>query len=189
MGRSSGEGSGSGSGSSGLRQRLLQHAAIPSSSSLAGAAAAAEAREGPSPPQHSPKGVSTAAAASASSSSSSPRKQPPPPPSSQPQAGGVVGRLWGSTSSSSGGGGGGDRWTGLLAALWALLFLALCVNKQELWVVLAGLVGYACLCFLLDVVAIPPLWNEPLKASQTARLSNGLVCVAHSIAMGLAAGA
>lgn len=78
-----------------------------------------------------------------------------------------------------------------MAALWALLFLALCVNRQELWVVLAGLVGYACLCLLLDVVAIPPFWednNGPLKASQAARLSNGLVCVAHSIAMGLAAG-
>jgi hypothetical protein len=95
----------------------------------------------------------------------------------------------GRSGSGSGSGGGGDRWTGLLAALWGFLFLALCVNKQELWVVLAGLVGYACLCFLLDVVAIPPIWDGPLKASQTARLSNDLVCVAHAIAMGLAAGA
>ena len=82
---------------------------------------------------------------------------------------------------------GTDRWTGLLAALWAMLFLALFVNKQELWVVLAGLVAYACFCFLLDVVAIPPFWDGPLKANQTARLSNGLVCIAHSIATGLAA--
>lgn len=82
---------------------------------------------------------------------------------------------------------GTDRWTALLVALWALLFLALVVNKQELWVVLAGLVAYACFCFLLDVVAIPPIWDGPLKAKETARLSNSLVCIAHALAMGFAA--
>ncbi len=134
-----------------------------SSSSSAGGGAG----EGPSPP-HDP---------------ASPRKPSHnPQPSSAAGAGGGGARAAGSS---------GDRWTGLLAALWGLLFLALCVNKQELWVVLAGLVGYACLCFCLDVglaILPTPLWDGPVKASQTARLSNSLVCVAHAIAMGLAAG-
>lgn len=76
-----------------------------------------------------------------------------------------------------------DRWTASLVALWCMLFLALFVNKKELWVVMAGLVGYACLCFLMDV-AIP----IPLKRSQRTRLSNGLVCIAHCVATGVAAG-
>lgn len=180
MGRSSASNESGGGGSSGLQQR-------PSSSSLLGSGstnnAAASPHEGPSPPPPALPPVAAGGAgkggvASASSSSSSPRKQ--------------RGESSNGTTGTSTSGGGGDRWTGLLAALWALLFLALCVNRQELWVVLAGLVGYACLCLLLDVVAIPPFWednNGPLKASQAARLSNGLVCVAHSIAMGLAAGA
>lgn len=172
--------------SSGLRQR-------PSSSSLLGSGstnnAAAAAHEGSSPPPPASSPVAAAGAAGGGKgvdSSSSPRKQ------QRGGEGGSHATSGTSNSTSTSSGGGGDRWTGLLAALWALLFLALCVNRQELWVVLAGLVGYACLCLLLDVVAIPPFWednNGPLKASQAARLSNGLVCVAHSIAMGLAAGA
>lgn len=156
----------------GPRGGEVRHRAVPSS-----LAAAAMAREGPSP-----------------ASSKGPRQQAPP----QAPAAAVAAAA---PSSSSSGllsfllhSSGGDRWTGLLAALWGLLFLALCVNKQELWVVLAGLVAYAGLCFLLDVVAIPALWpaegsaDRPLKAGETARLSNGLVCVAHAMAMGLAAG-
>jgi len=38
----------------------------------------------------------------------------------------------------------------LLGALWASLCWALFLNKAELWLVLAGFVGFSLLCLLLD---------------------------------------
>ena len=40
----------------------------------------------------------------------------------------------------------------LLGALWASLCWALFLNKAELWLVLAGFVGFSLLCLVLDVV-------------------------------------
>ncbi len=148
---------------------------LPSPSSSRGAAASVEHDE-----DHVQTVLSGQAKAPAAARRASPSSWQPPRASAVEEDEALVARLRSLVL-------GVDRWTALLAALWAMLFLALFVNKQGLWVVLAGLVAYACFCFLLDVVAIPPFWDGPLKAKQTARLSNGLVGIAHTIAMGLAA--
>jgi hypothetical protein len=68
-----------------------------------------------------------------------------------------------------------DRWTTLLVALWVFLCCALFVNKAELWVALAAVVGYSLLSFLFDI-GLSPAWSG-VKPT----LTNGLVSIAHAL--------
>jgi peptidoglycan/LPS O-acetylase OafA/YrhL len=97
--------------------------------------------------------------------------RPPIPPSAgEKEQEGSVGMFWGLLEV--------DRWTALLGVVWLLLCGALLVNKMELWVMLASMVAYTCLSFALDITVAA---RQRLKSNDRARLTNGLVCLAHGV--------